>query len=48
MVIVGLDNRWVRANAALCIFLGYTEEELKQLTFEDVTHPDDVGLSLET
>lgn len=48
MVIVNLDNRFVRANAALCKFLGYTEEELKQMTFEDVTHPDDIGPSRET
>ncbi|PIP42185.1 MAG: hypothetical protein COX19_01680, partial [Desulfobacterales bacterium CG23_combo_of_CG06-09_8_20_14_all_51_8] len=41
------DGRFFRVNRALCDMLGYTEEELKQLTFVDVTHPDHRALDLE-
>lgn len=36
-----LDGRWVRANRKLCSILGYSEEELKARTNEELTHPDD-------
>ncbi len=35
------EGRWVEANPALCRLLGYTEDELRELTIFDVTHPDD-------
>jgi PAS domain S-box-containing protein len=34
------DGRFIGVNAAFCRMLGYTEEELKRLTFSDVTHPE--------
>jgi PAS domain S-box-containing protein len=34
------NGRFFSVNKAFCDMLGYTEEELKQLTFADVTHPD--------
>ncbi len=34
------DGRLLRANRAACEMLGYSEDELKRLTFEDVTHPE--------
>ncbi len=37
-----LKGRIIRANAALCDFLGYSESELKKLSFRDFTHPDDL------
>jgi PAS domain S-box-containing protein len=36
-----LDGKFEKVNPALCHLLGYTEEELLQRTFHDVTHPDD-------
>ncbi|MFC1836516.1 PAS domain S-box protein, partial [Thermodesulfobacteriota bacterium] len=39
------DRHFVQANAALAKMLGYTNEELKDLTNIDVTHPTDVGIS---
>jgi PAS domain S-box-containing protein len=42
MGIVGMDNRWLRVNRALCEMTGYSEEELLSLTFLEVTHPDDL------
>ena len=41
MAIVDLDNRFVKVNKALCHMLGYSEEELLLLTFQDVTHEED-------
>jgi PAS domain S-box-containing protein len=46
MGIVGMDNRWLRVNRALCEMTGYGEEELLALTFLDVTHPDDLEADL--
>ena len=37
----GLDYRLHRANTALCELLGYSERELLERTFNDLTHPDD-------
>jgi PAS domain S-box-containing protein len=34
------DGRFLRANAAFCQMLGYTEEELQRRTFVEVTHPE--------
>ncbi len=41
IALVGLDGRWIRANQALCAMLEFTEAELKELTFQDLTHPED-------
>lgn len=43
---VGLDGRWLRVNQKLCDFLGYPRTELMAMTFQDVTHPDDLGEDL--
>jgi PAS domain S-box-containing protein len=43
---VGLDGRWLRVNPALCDILGYTRHELSKLTFQDITHPDDLDADL--
>lgn len=40
--IVDLDGRFLRANAALCELLGYTEAELLKTDFQTLTHPDDL------
>ncbi len=43
MAIVGLDFRILSPNQALCMLLGRTEEELRELTFMGFTHPSDVA-----
>ncbi|MCX6051088.1 MAG: PAS domain S-box protein [Campylobacterales bacterium] len=43
---VGLDGTWLDANAYLCNLLGYTKEELLKLTFQDITHAEDVEKDL--
>ena len=44
---VGLDKRFLTCNRAFCDFLGYSEDELRQKTIADVTHPEDVALGME-
>lgn len=38
---IGLDGRHLRVPRAFCELLGYTEAELLNLRFADVTHPED-------
>ena len=40
--LVALDGRFVRVNRALCDIVGYESFELTRLTFQAITHPDDV------
>jgi diguanylate cyclase (GGDEF)-like protein/PAS domain S-box-containing protein len=46
MALVGLNGRWLRVNRALCDITGYSESELLQRCFKDITHPDDVEKDL--
>jgi PAS domain S-box-containing protein len=39
---VSLDGRWLDVNQRVCDIVGYSREELLQLTFADITHPDDM------
>lgn len=39
---VSLQGRFVEANDYIRQLLGYTETELKNLTYLDITHPDDI------
>ncbi|WP_318365016.1 diguanylate cyclase [Enterobacter sp.] len=47
MALVGTDGQWLQANKALCRFLGYTQEELRSLTFQQLTWPEDLNADLE-
>lgn len=46
IAIVSLQGNWVTVNAAISNILGYTEAELMKLTFQDITHPDDLDADL--
>jgi PAS domain S-box-containing protein len=46
MALVGDDFRLSEANEAFCRLTGYSAAELAELTFADITHPDDVGPDL--
>lgn len=46
MALVGMDGRWLRVNRAICDIVGYTEAELLQKTFQDITHPEDLAADL--
>ena len=42
------DGRMVKTNRAFCELVGYSEEELGRLNFQDITHPDDLSASFES
>src|SRR5439155_15246604 len=46
MTITDASYRLLKVNRAFCSMLGYTEKELATKTFLDITHSDDVTLSL--
>jgi len=46
LALVAPDGRWLRVNPALCALVGYTAEALLARTFQDITHPDDLGADL--
>ena len=46
MAQVAPDGSWLKVNQALCQMLGYSEEELLQGAFQDLTHPDDLEADL--
>lgn len=46
MAMVDLDGRFFETNDALCDMLGYSHEEMKNLTFQNITHPDDLAADL--
>ncbi len=43
---VDLEGRWIRVNQKLCEIVGYSAAELKERTFQDLTHPDDLNADL--
>lgn len=46
MCVTSPERRWIEANARLCQMLGYTTGELDNLTWSELTHPDDLDLDL--
>jgi len=40
-------GRWTRVNQRFCDLLGYTAEELLDMTYQAVTHPEDLAKSLD-
>lgn len=47
IALVGLDGRWLSFNAEVLRITGYSTEELQRLTFQDITHPDDLDADVE-
>jgi len=41
------DGRYLHVNKAFCDFLGYTADELAERTVADVTHPDDLEVTIQ-
>ncbi len=46
MALISPEGKWMKVNARICEILGYSEEELMNLTFQDITHPDDLETDL--
>lgn len=47
IALVSPEGRWIRVNRKLCDIVGFSETELLGLTFQDITHPDDLDADLE-
>ena len=47
MAATSAQMKWLEVNDAMCSILGYSREELMNLSWADLTHPDDIGANLE-
>lgn len=47
MALATTDGHFIKANRAMCQIVGYTEEELRAKTLQELTHPDDLGKNLD-
>ena len=43
IVTVGADLKFISANAEFCRFIGYSENELTNIRFTDITHPENLN-----
>ncbi|HEU4871616.1 MAG TPA: diguanylate cyclase [Pyrinomonadaceae bacterium] len=42
MAVVSVDGSWLQVNDALCKLLGYSEQELRATSFQQLTHSEDL------
>ena len=47
MLLLNPDGHFFRINRAFHLIIGYSQEELSQKTFQDITHPDDHEIGAE-
>jgi len=47
MAHLGMDGKWLRVNRKLCEITGYSEAELLAMSFQGITHPDDMQRDLD-
>ena len=47
MALVGLDGSWLKVNGALCRIMGFSEEQMRTRTFQELTHPEDLDADLQ-
>ena len=46
MALVAPDGKWLRVNRSICEITGYSEQEMLQHSFQEITHPDDLDLDM--
>jgi PAS domain S-box-containing protein len=46
IALVSIEGRWLDMNGALCEIVGYSRTELLGMTFQDITHSDDLNKDL--
>ncbi|MCW3093048.1 MAG: Phytochrome-like protein cph1 [Ferruginibacter sp.] len=42
MALIGPDGSWKEVNDSVCEIVGYSREELLKITFQQITHPEDL------
>jgi PAS domain S-box-containing protein len=47
IAMVAPDGRWLRVNRKLCEIVGYSPDEMATMSFQDITHPDDLDADLD-
>ena len=47
MTLMDINGKWLKVNKKICEILGYTCDEFLKLTFQDITHPDDLKNDLD-
>ncbi|WP_143960960.1 PAS domain S-box protein [Litoribacter populi] len=47
IAMLDLEGRWIEVNPKLCEMTGYSRKEFFEMTFQDLTHPDDLEKDLE-
>lgn len=47
MAMTSSDKRWIEVNDSLCSMLGYSREELANVTWAELAHPDDLAGDME-
>jgi diguanylate cyclase (GGDEF)-like protein/PAS domain S-box-containing protein len=47
MALIAPDGRWLKVNRALCTITGWSEGELIERSFQEITHPEDIGIDNE-
>lgn len=47
LTITSPDKGWIRINQCLCNMLEYSEQELRGMTWAELTHPDDLAADVE-
>ena len=47
IALVGPNGRWLEVNRALCDIVGYTEAELLERNFQEITHPADLEVDVD-
>jgi PAS domain S-box-containing protein len=46
IALIAPDGRWLELNPVITHLLGYSRAELRELDFQSLTHPDDLGVEL--
>ncbi|MFC5449290.1 PAS domain S-box protein [Paenibacillus aestuarii] len=46
MAVASKDGKWLEVNEAFCQIMGFVESELLNMTYQDITHPDDLNMSM--
>jgi PAS domain S-box-containing protein len=47
MAILSLEGKWIKVNKSIVDFLGYSEKELYEMSFKDITHKHDLDMNLD-